>query len=154
VNTVRITLGRHQTTVVVDDEPLILPVGVDTLVEGELLTDPPRPEELTNAIGTVFDHFDDVVRLRPAVLGAPVEVDGSEARAIAAVEVGGVPVLPFVLSREAAEDVFRTLATESHRQRASNPGLESSLVGTVVGGCCAVVALMRRLQLDEVTVLP
>jgi exopolyphosphatase / guanosine-5'-triphosphate,3'-diphosphate pyrophosphatase len=152
--TMRVSLGRHDTTVVVDQQSMILPVGIDTLVERELLADPPRPEELTNAIGAVFDHFDDVVRELPAVIGAAVEVEGAEARAIAAVEVGGPPSLPFVLTRLAAEDVFRTLATEPSRQRSHNPGLEPSLVDTVVAGCCALVAVMRRLHLDEVTVLP
>jgi exopolyphosphatase/guanosine-5'-triphosphate,3'-diphosphate pyrophosphatase len=151
---VTVTFGQFETTVVVDGRPMTLPVGVHTLAQSQLLADPPRPEELTNAIGFVFDHFDDVVRELPEIVGAAVEIDGVETRAIAAVEVGGVPALPFVLSRDAAEDVFRTLATESRQQRASNPGLDGSLVSTVVAGCCAVVAVMRRLHLDEVTVLP
>jgi exopolyphosphatase/guanosine-5'-triphosphate,3'-diphosphate pyrophosphatase len=154
MSAVRVSFGRADTTAVLDDEQMVLPVGIDTLVERELITDPPRPEELTNAIGLVFDHFDDVVRLLPHVVGASVEMEGPEVRAMAAVEVGAVPSLPFVLTRDAAEDVFRTLATESHRQRAHNPGLDPLLVGTIVGGCCAVVAVMRRLHLDEVTVLP
>jgi exopolyphosphatase / guanosine-5'-triphosphate,3'-diphosphate pyrophosphatase len=150
----RVLFDRRETTVEVDGEPMILPVGIEMLAEDLLLSDPPRPEELTNAIGVVFDHFDDVVRELPAVLGTAVGVAGPEAGAIAAVEVGGLAHLPFVLSREAAEDVFRTLATESHGQRAHNPGLDPALVRTVVAGCCAVVAVMRRLQLDEITVLP
>ena len=133
---------------------MVLPVGIATLADDLLTSDPPRPEELTNAIGAVFDHLDDVVRERPDVLDGEVDVGGPEVTAIAAVEVGGAAHLPFVLSRDAAEDVFRTLATESHRQRAHNPGLDPSLVRTVVAGCCAVVAVMRRLQLDEVTVVP
>lgn len=152
--TARVVFDRHQTVVEVEGRPMILPVGIDTLANDLALSDPPRPEALTNAIGVVFDHFDDVVRALPAVLGSAVDVTGPEATAIAAVEVGGPASLPFVLSREAAEDVFRTLATESHRQRAHNPGLDPLLVGTVVAGCCAVVAVMRRLQLDEVTVRP
>jgi exopolyphosphatase/guanosine-5'-triphosphate,3'-diphosphate pyrophosphatase len=154
MSAVRVSFGRADTTVALDDEQMVVPVGIDTLVERELITDPPRPDELTNAIGLVFDHFDDVVRLLPAVVGAPVEMEGPEVRAVAAVEVGAAPDLPFVLSRDAAEDVFRTLATESHSQRGHNPGLDPLLVGTIVGGCCAVVAVMRRLHLDEVTVLP
>lgn len=156
MNPTVVTFGRHETTVLVDgyEQPMILPVGIDGLTQRELLADPPRPEELTNAIGAVFDHFDDVVRERPAVVGSGVDISGPEATAIAAVEVGGLPDLPFVLTREAAEDVFRTLATETRVQRAHNPGLDAALVPTVVAGCCAVVALMRRLQLDEVTVRP
>lgn len=151
---VSVTFGPYETTVVVDGQLMTLPVGVQALTERQLLADPPRPEELTNAIGFVFDHFDDVVRELPAVVGAAVEIAGAETRAIAAVEVGGIPALPFVLSRAAAEDVFRTLATETRQQRAHNPGLDQSSVATIVAGCCAVVAVMRRLHLDEVTVVP
>jgi exopolyphosphatase/guanosine-5'-triphosphate,3'-diphosphate pyrophosphatase len=154
VSAVRVHFRRHGITVVVDDVTTELPVGITTLTERELQADPPRPEELTNAIGTVVDHLDDLVRDQPAIIGAAVEVEGDEARAIAAVEVGGAPALPFRLSREAAEDVFRTLATEGRHQRARNPGLDAALVPTIVAGCCAMVAVMRRLQLDTVTVLP
>ncbi|MCU1360274.1 MAG: hypothetical protein JWN99_1563 [Ilumatobacteraceae bacterium] len=133
---------------------MTLPVGIDTLAHDFLVSDPPRPEELTNAIGVVFDHFDDVVREIPEVVGSDVHVAGAEGRAMADVEVGGPAPLPFVLTRDAAEDVFRTLATESHVQRARNPGLDPAVVRTIVAGCCAVVAVMRRLQLEELTVVP
>ncbi|MBI5088924.1 MAG: hypothetical protein HZB15_08730 [Actinobacteria bacterium] len=148
------SFGGHETSVVVDDETSVLAVGITTLIERELVSDPPRPEELTNAIAAVSDHLDDVVRWAPAIVGAAVEVVGDDARAIAAVEVGGEAPLPFELSRDAAEDVFRTLATETRTERAHNPGLPADLVGSIVAGCCAMVAVMRRLQLDSVTVLP
>jgi exopolyphosphatase/guanosine-5'-triphosphate,3'-diphosphate pyrophosphatase len=153
VSPVRIVFGRREITVLVDDhEPMVLPVGIDSLVERSLSADPPRPEELTNVIGEVFDHFDDVVRERPTVVGADVHVQGDELRVIAAVEVGGRASLPFVLTRDAAEDVFRTMVTESNAQRAHNPGFDPAMAGTIVAGCCALVAMMRRLQLDDVTV--
>ena len=56
------------------------------------------------------------------------------------------------LTRGAVEDVFRTLATETHDERRRNPGLPLDHVPTVVGGCCVVVALLRGLHLDAVTV--
>jgi hypothetical protein len=40
------------------------------LTETELHRDPPRPEELTNAIGLVTDFMDDLVREQPHVLDA------------------------------------------------------------------------------------
>lgn len=130
-----------------------LPVGIDLLRRLHLVSDPPRPEELTNAIGSVADHIDDLVIERPDLFGAPVELRGPLAEAVAAVEHGGEPPLPFVLERAAAEDVFRTLATEAAAERRLNPGLPADLVDTVVAGCCAVVGVMRRLQLPDVTVV-
>jgi exopolyphosphatase/guanosine-5'-triphosphate,3'-diphosphate pyrophosphatase len=154
VSVVRVSIGPAETVVVVGDDTFALPVGISTLLTRELDGDPPRPEALTNAIAAVADQLDDVVRLAPAIVGADVEVAGDDARAIAAVEVGGEPPLPFTLSRDAAEDVFRTLATETRVERAHNPGLARDLVDSVVAGSCAMVALMRRLQLDSVTVVP
>ncbi len=130
-----------------------LPLGVVTLGR-ELVTDPPRPEELTNAIGAVADHLDDLVRARPDLVGADVTLRSPEATAVVAVELGGPAQLPFVLERAAAEDVFRTVATESRHDRAHNPGLDPLLVDRVVAGACAVVAVMRKLHLDSVTVAP
>ena len=77
----------------------------------------------------------------------PFEV---HAEVIAAVEFGGNPPLPYSLGRAAAEDVFRTVATESSVDRARNPGLPADAVDTIVAACCIVVAFMRRLNLDEV----
>lgn len=131
----------------------VLPLGVVTLAR-ELAGDPPRPEELTNAIGAVADHLDDLVRERPDAIGAEVSMSGPEVTAVVAVEVGGPAPLPFVLDRLAAEDVFRTVATEARADRARNPGLDPLLVDRIVAGCCAVVGVMRKLQIDAVTVSP
>jgi len=57
-----------------------------------------------------------------------------------------------VLTRDAAEDVFRTLATEALADRIHNPGLPLERAGVIVGGCCVLVAIMRRLGLDHITV--
>lgn len=56
----------------------------------------------------------------------------------------------FALTKEAAEDVFRTLATEPRADRIHNPGLEEARADVIVGGCCALVAIMRRLGLEEI----
>ena len=58
----------------------------------------------------------------------------------------------FVLSRDAAEDVFRTVATEPLAQRKYNPGLSAHRADIIVAGCCILVATMRRLHLNEITV--
>lgn len=151
--TAHVELGDREIVVVLDDRRVPLPVGVLTL-SADLTTDPPRPEDLTNAIGLVADHLDDVVRDRPDLVGAELTISGPEVTAMVAVEVGGPASLPFELGRAAAEDVFRTIVTEVRADRAHNPGLDVLLVDRIVAGCCAVVAVMRKLQVDTVTVLP
>ena len=134
------------------------PFGAVVLTETELHRDPPRPEELTNAIGLVTDFMDDLVREQPQVLEATrvVGVAGTIVT-IAAVELGiarfdPVALHGMTLTREAAEDVFRTLATESLADRKSNPGLPAERADVIVGGCCALVGIMRRLRLPSITV--
>jgi exopolyphosphatase/guanosine-5'-triphosphate,3'-diphosphate pyrophosphatase len=153
MNSVTIRLGDDDTLVDVDGQRHVIPLGAVTLRNNELVSDPPRPEELTNAIGTVVDHLDDLLRELPATIEADVVgLVGDLATVIAAVEYGGDPPLPFSLHRAAAEDVFRTVATETSAERAQNPGLPAHAVDTIVAACCIVVALMRHLHLDQIAV--
>lgn len=135
-----------------------IPFGAVVSTETHLTTDPPRPEDLTNLIGAVADELEELGRTMPALTspGRVVGVAGSVVT-IAAVEVGlhdfDESVLHGMdLTKDAAEDVFRTLATESLADRTSNPGLPSSRADIIVAGCCILVATMRRLRLDSVTV--
>lgn len=151
MNAVTIRLDDRSTVVEHAGSHHVMPIGAVSLTAESITSDPPRPEELTNAIGTVFDHLDDMIRALPSTLDADgFGIVGDHAAVIAAVEVGGEPPLPFELDRAAAEDVFRTVATESAADRARNPGLPSDAVGSIVGACCIVVALMRHLHLDAV----
>jgi uncharacterized protein len=132
-----------------------IPVGPSTLLERELVDpDPPAPAQLTNALGVVTDHLDDVIRAEPAVTAArDVRLTGDEPWHLAIVERGGeIADASAPLDREAAEDVFRTLVTERRAERLHNPGLDPRRVDTILGTCCLVVAVMRRLQLDRVVV--
>ena len=132
-----------------------IPVGPATLLDSELVDpDPPSPVQLTNALGVVSDHLDDVVREDPGVAAArDVRVLGAEPWHLAQVERGGgVTEAAVPLDREAAEDVFRVLATERRADRLHNPGLEPERVDTILGTCCVVLAVMRRLHLDRVVV--
>ena len=133
----------------------VIPCGVLDLGQRHIVSNPPLPEELTNAIGEMMDHIDDAKRELPAVLDATdVFLAGVVPRVMAAVELGrAIEAEEFVLAREAAEDVFRTLATESTADRRHNPGLPADLVDTIVGGTCVVIGLIRGLQLDAVTVM-
>lgn len=132
-----------------------VPCGVRSLGARHIHSDPPLPEELTNAIGEMMDHLEDAKREIPRLVDAvTVVVDGPLPVAIAAVEVGGpVEGSRFVLARQAAEDVFRTVATENHAERRLNPGLPADLVSVIVGACCALVGVLRGLHLDSVEVL-
>ena len=58
----------------------------------------------------------------------------------------------FRLERDAIEDVFRTLATESLEDRKHNPGLEEARADVIVAGTCILVALVRWLGTDEILV--
>jgi exopolyphosphatase/guanosine-5'-triphosphate,3'-diphosphate pyrophosphatase len=76
---------------------------------------------------------------------------------VAAVEIGLEPydrsrTHHFRLTHDAAEDVFRTLATEPRADRIHNPGLEEARADVIVGGCCVLVALFRRFGFDEMIV--
>jgi exopolyphosphatase/guanosine-5'-triphosphate,3'-diphosphate pyrophosphatase len=135
-----------------------IPYGARSLTEKEIHSDPPRPEELTNAIGVILDEVDDVLREIPELADCDeiIGVAGTIVT-IAMVELGltqfDVQKLHgFALTRDAAEDVFRTLATEALRDRLFNPGLNADRADVIVGGCCALVAIMRKLQRSHIII--
>lgn len=135
-----------------------LDVGCVRLTERFLTTDPPLPEDLTAAITFTDTWLDDVVRLIPQVGEAKTVIGlAGTVNAVAAVEQGLAEysrdaIHHFRLTKDAAEDVFRTLATEARADRIHNPGLEEARADVIVGGCCALVAIYRRLGLDEILV--
>ena len=55
----------------------------------------------------------------------------------------------FVLTKDAVEDVFRTLATEDREDRLANPGMEEGRVDVIVGGLCVLVRIMRQFEFDS-----
>jgi exopolyphosphatase / guanosine-5'-triphosphate,3'-diphosphate pyrophosphatase len=135
-----------------------LDLGCVRITEKHLETDPPAPEELSNAIADAAAEFDELLREVPQVLTARTVVGlAGTITTVAAVEIG-LPeydrdaIHHFRLSRAAAEDVFRTLATEPLADRIHNPGLESARADVIVGGCIVLIGLMRTLGIDEVLV--
>lgn len=135
-----------------------IPFGAVTSSASHIRSDPPRPEDLTNLIGAVADELEEIGRAMPAIM-TPSRVVGVAGTivTVAAVEIGlarfDENVLHgFTLTKDAAEDVFRTLATESHHERVSNPGLDPQRADIIVAGCCILVAVMRRLNIDEIVV--
>ena len=55
----------------------------------------------------------------------------------------------FKLTKEAVEDVFRTLATETRTERLDNPGMEVDRADVIVGGLCVLVKVMRSFGFKE-----
>ena len=148
--TLNIAFGLNDVEFRGDDATYTVPVGVNTLATMISVTRP-QPEELINAIGLLMDHIEDVLREVPSAgFAERIECTGVGLGTIAAVEVGGAATSPFELTRVTAEEVFRTLATESATDRARNPGLPATEVHQVLGACCAVVAVMRALQASVV----
>jgi exopolyphosphatase / guanosine-5'-triphosphate,3'-diphosphate pyrophosphatase len=135
-----------------------LDVGCVRLTEKHLVSDPPAPEELSNAIAEATDLFADLLREVPEVGTARTVVGlAGTITTIAAIEIGLAEwdrdaIHHFHLTRGAAEDVFRTLATEPLADRLHNPGLEAARADVIVGGCCVLVALLRTLGVDELLV--
>jgi exopolyphosphatase/guanosine-5'-triphosphate,3'-diphosphate pyrophosphatase len=134
---------------------LSLDIGCVRLTEKYLEHDPPRPEELSACISVVEIFLDDVVRAIPEAADAATFVGlAGTITTVAAVEIG-LPTYDrskihhFVLTKAAAEDVFRTLATEAFDDRVTNPGLEKERADVIVGGTCILVTIMRRLGFGE-----
>ena len=134
---------------------LSLDMGCVRFTEKYLEHDPPRPEELVAALSVAEAYVDDVPQAIPQVGDARLFVGlAGTVTTAAAVEIGLVTydrdrIHHFVLTKEAAEDVFRTLATESRADRVHNPGLEAARADVIVGGMSILVTIMRRLGLDE-----
>jgi exopolyphosphatase/guanosine-5'-triphosphate,3'-diphosphate pyrophosphatase len=130
-------------------------IGCVRLTEKFLEHDPPRPEELSQAVSVVRDYLDDVLRELPETAAAQRLVGlAGTVTTMAAVEIGLATydrdrIHHFVLTREAAEDVFRTLASEPRRDRIFNPGLEEERADVIVAGCLILVTIMRKFGFDE-----
>jgi exopolyphosphatase/guanosine-5'-triphosphate,3'-diphosphate pyrophosphatase len=157
-----IDIGGGSTELIIGTTQLSQVYSIDAgavrMTERHLRHDPPQPEELLNAIGEVQDLFDDVLRLNPSMAHVR-QIIGTAGTivTIAAVELGqqvfnADELHGLHLTRDAIEDVFRTLATEPFVDRVHNPGLPRDRADVIVGGCCVLVALMRSLDANELIV--
>lgn len=130
-------------------------VGCVRMTEQFLHSDPPLPEELAACLQVLQLHWDDV-RVAIPQIGAARRLVGlaGTVSAVAAVEQGLATydrdrIHHFELTKAAAEDVFRTLATEALEDRIHNPGLEPQRADVIVGGCCVLVSVMRHFGFDR-----
>ncbi len=135
-----------------------LDIGCVRLTEKYVEHDPPRPEELVACLSITEAHLDDVARQMPQIAHAAtfVGLAGTVSTA-AAVELGlaqydRAQIHHFALTKEAAEDVYRTLVTESRDERIHNPGLEEARADVIVGGMCILVCVMRYFDIEELVV--
>jgi len=132
-----------------------LDVGCVRLTEKYLHSDPPLPEELHACISVTGAHLDDVDREMPAARQARTFVGLAGTISTAAAVEQGLhdydrnKIHHFELTKAAAEDVFRTLATESRADRAFNPGLEPGRVDVIVGGMAILVKIMRHFGFES-----
>jgi exopolyphosphatase/guanosine-5'-triphosphate,3'-diphosphate pyrophosphatase len=137
---------------------LSVDMGCVRMTEKFLEHDPPLPEELSNALSVVEQHLDDVSREVPGAGEADRFIGlAGTVTTVAAVELGLAEydrdaIHHFVLTRDAAEDVFRTLATEAIADRRHNPGLDPGRVDVIVGGCCVLVGIFRYFGFSECVV--
>ena len=130
-------------------------IGCVRLTEQWFEHDPPLPEELTSCLSIVEGHLDDVKREIPQAMNAMTFVGlAGTVSCTAAVEQGlheyeREKIHHFRLTKEAVEDVFRTLATETAAQRLDNPGMEEERSEVIVGGLCVLVKIMRTFGFKE-----
>ncbi len=133
-------------------------IGCVRLTEQFLHGDPPEPEELSQAVSIVRDHLTDVDRLVPGAAQAKTLVGtAGTVWTLAAIELGVDPgrsdrIDRFRLTRAAAEEVFRLLATQPVAERRHNPGLDPGRVDVIVGGAIIIVGVMRHWGFDELLV--
>lgn len=117
--------------------------------------DPPMPEELHACISVTEAWLEDVARAMPGMATAPTLVGlAGTITTMAAVELGlhewdRDAIHQFRFERDAVEDVFRTLVTESLEDRVHNPGLEEARADVIVAGACIFVTILRWLDADE-----
>jgi exopolyphosphatase/guanosine-5'-triphosphate,3'-diphosphate pyrophosphatase len=153
-----VDIGGGSTEVSLVDGSMSLDIGCVRFTELYLESDPPAPEELHACIAVTTEHLKDVERELPAVADARTFVGvAGTVSTVAAVEIG-LPAYDrdrihhFELTREAAEDVFRTLATEPRADRIHNPGLEEARADVIVAGCAILVTFFRHFGLDSMLV--
>jgi len=133
-------------------------IGCVRITEKFLHHDPPLPEELVAALSVVELHLDDVTREVPGAADARTLVGLAGTVSAAAVIEQGLAdydrdrVHHFELTKAAAEDVFRTLATETRDQRMENPGMEEGRVDVIVGGMVVLVRIMRQFGFESALV--
>ena len=128
----------------------------DDRARREIAGDPPRADDLSNAIGAVHDTIDDVLRVLPGVADAEAGRRQPAPRSPAVRRRRGRRVRHRCRSSSPATPP-RTCSAPWPPSGAptgrATPGWLPARVDTVVGRCCVLVGLMRRLRLDAIEVV-
>ncbi len=150
-----VDIGGGSTEFSLERGAMSVDIGCVRLTELYLEHDPPQPEELHACISVTTEYLKDVLRELPGAGEAATFVGlAGTITTVAAIEQGLAVydrdrIHGFRLTHEAAEDVFRTLATEARADRVHNPGLEEARADVIVGGCCILVAIFRQLGFTD-----
>ena len=153
-----VDIGGGSTEFALPDDAVSLDVGSVRITEQWLRSDPPTAEELSMAVSVVRTHLDDVTRLLPAsrevrtIVGVAGTVTSVAAVELGLAEYDRTRIHRFRLTRAAAEDVFRTLATEPLEDRVHNPGLDPARADVIVGGCLILSCVLRHFDADAMLV--
>jgi hypothetical protein len=97
MNVLHIELHRHSAAFTGPDASYTVPLGSSSLAD-MIASDPPLPEELTNAIGIFMDHLEDVTREKSPVPRSPMPSSrcaGPGLQSLVDTEVGHSEGLPF-----------------------------------------------------------
>ena len=154
-----VDIGGGSTEFIVGGEVLegsqSIDIGCVRFFEQYIEHDPPAPEELHACISVTEAWLEDIARDLPGVRTAKTFVGlAGTITTMAAVELGlqewdRDAIHHFRFPRDAIEDVFRTLVTESMEDRMHNPGLEPARADVIVAGACIFVAIVRWLGVEE-----
>ena len=140
------------------DQVLSVDMGSVRFTERYVDSDPPAPEELVACLSVAEAHLTDVVRELPDIAATRTFIGvAGTITTMAAVEIGLLTYDParihgFLLTKAAAEDVYRTLVTEALEDRVHNPGLQAERAEVIVGGSAITVAIMRYFGIDPLVV--
>ena len=130
-------------------------VGCVRISEKFIHSDPPLPEELSAALSLIELHLNDVEQAVTKIAGAKTLIGvAGTVTAMAMIEQGLQEysydaVHHYRMTKEAMEEVFRILATDSRENRLTNPGMEEDRVDVIVGGVCVLIQIMRQFGLSE-----
>jgi len=133
-------------------------VGCVRLTEALLRSDPPTADELIAAEIAVRDHLNGAERDLTGASSARtlVGLAGTVTTMAAIRQRLGTyrrdAIHHFHLTRVAAEEIFRTLSTESTDQRRSEPGLDPARADVIVGGVIVVLGVMKHFGFAEMQV--
>ncbi len=132
-------------------------MGCVRLTETYLEHDPPRADELAEALAFVEDRLVEVEAVVPVeearrLVGVAGTVTTLAAVALELDAANAGRAHHHVLTRANAEALFRRLASETVDERGEDPALEPGRAEVIVGGTLVLVGILRRWRADAVVV--